>query len=188
MLAPTEPAGLFANNVSKPVIEPTYLLSTSGEFQRMLRCQSLEPATGYSIHQSTNPGTINHNQERVYIFTGPLGTRKSVLAASIVNQIQETEQDAPLFHFFLPSRVPDAPLTKPFAIVSGIVSCFHLASSGVQVVKRPGAQGSKSSERALCRLQKSRVELESPAHSEFVKAVGTSDRFPPRYAKDILCY
>lgn len=102
MFAPIEPAGLFANNVSKPVIEPTYLLSTSGEFQRMLRRQC--PGTCNWIFDTPEYKSWHDESQprKSLLIHGPIGTGKSVLAASIVNQIQETEQDAPLFHFSAP--------------------------------------------------------------------------------------
>ncbi|KAJ5669013.1 Ankyrin repeat-containing protein [Penicillium macrosclerotiorum] len=97
------PFGLPANEATKPDIGPTYLLSTSGEFQRSLSCRA--PDTTEWILDAPEYTTWHYDIARsVLNIHGPSGTGKSVLAASIVDHLQRAEPDVPSFQYFCPQE------------------------------------------------------------------------------------
>ncbi|KAJ5763655.1 Ankyrin repeat-containing protein [Penicillium manginii] len=144
---PRDAAGLPANNAIKPVIEPTYLLSTSGEFHRTLRCRT--PGTCDWVFDTPEYRSWHgEEQNRNLHIHGPLGTGKSVLAASVVNHLQETEQDVPFFHFFCPQEHQ-----KPL-FSSGNISQQPLASSLIFSWLAQGFKWSKDLESKVQALAK----------------------------------
>lgn len=98
-----KPVGLPKNKATKPDFVPTDSLSSSGYFNRNIRCRA--DGSGSWIfdtpeYKSWHDGDL----QNVLIIHGPSGTGKSVLAASIADRLQKTEGDVPLL-FFFPRRV-----------------------------------------------------------------------------------
>ncbi|KAJ5151182.1 Ankyrin repeat-containing protein [Penicillium canariense] len=106
MMLPSPAVGLPKNRATKP----SFALIGSLDFQRRLGCCA--PGTGTWVfdtpeYKSWHDGDL----QTLLTIRGPLGSGKSVLAASIVNKLQQTESDVPCLFYFCPKR-PHTPLLK----------------------------------------------------------------------------
>ncbi|KAJ5369033.1 Ankyrin repeat-containing protein [Penicillium cataractarum] len=105
-----KPVGLPKNKATKPDFAPTDSLSSSGYFNRNVRCRA--DGTGSWIFDTPEYNSWHDGDlQNVLVIDGPSGTGKSVLAASIMDRLQKTEGDVPLLFFFCPRRV-HAPQVK----------------------------------------------------------------------------